>query len=173
MPNKRIVLLDCGDTLVDEATEVKEGNSEVVLRAELIPGADTMLRTLAAQGYTLALVADGPVATFRNVLTHYGLWDLFSVKTISETVGVHKPDKKMFLTALNELGVDPADYDKVVMVGNNLERDILGANALGLISVWISWSPRRKRVADVPLEQPDYEIRNPGELPDLLDRIFR
>ena len=35
----------------------------------------------------------------------------------------------------------------VVMVGNNLERDIAGANRLGLISVFLHWTERRRTVA--------------------------
>ena len=35
------ICLDCGDTLIDEATEVKTAD-DVSLRAELIPGADML-----------------------------------------------------------------------------------------------------------------------------------
>ncbi len=39
------ICLDCGDTLIDEATEIKDG-SEVSLRADLIPGAEEMIKML-------------------------------------------------------------------------------------------------------------------------------
>ena len=38
MTRIRAIFLDCGDTLIDEATEVKSGG-DVSLRADLIPGA--------------------------------------------------------------------------------------------------------------------------------------
>ena len=57
----RAICLDCGDTLIDEATEVKT-DEDVSLRAELIPGAGETVRVLKAQGYPLALVVDGPAA---------------------------------------------------------------------------------------------------------------
>jgi putative hydrolase of the HAD superfamily len=41
----RAIFLDCGDTLVDEATEVKDA-LEVSQRADLIPGADELVREL-------------------------------------------------------------------------------------------------------------------------------
>ena len=57
------------------------------------------------------------------------------------------------------------------MVGNNLERDIAGANALGLISVWLDWAPRRSKTPADALEVPDYTIKSPLELLGVLDRL--
>ena len=164
------VCFDCGDTIVDEATEIKDG-SGVVQQAGLIPGAAQMVRDVKAAGYPLALVADGPVGTFRNVLPGYGLWDLFDVYAISETVGVDKPDARMFRCALDALSIAEADYGRVVMVGNNLERDIKGANALNMMSVWLSWSPRRSKTPADRLEVPRYTIQSPPELLPLLEQI--
>ena len=45
---------DFGDTLVDEATEVKD-ETLVTLRAELIPGAGQLVRLLKEQGYKTGL----------------------------------------------------------------------------------------------------------------------
>jgi putative hydrolase of the HAD superfamily len=110
---------------------------------------------LKAAGYRLALVADGPYGTFQNVLGHYGLFDLFDVLAISGKVGVEKPHPQIFHYALDQLGIAPADYGRVVMVGNNLARDIKGANDLGLISVWLDWAPRRPKIPADPSEKPD------------------
>ena len=164
------VFLDCGDTIVDEGTEIKDAQ-EVTQRADLIPGAAQMVRDIKAAGYPLALVADGPVGTFVNVLTHYSLYDLFDAYAISEQVGVSKPEALMFRTALDALQIDEADYSRVVMVGNNLERDIRGANALGIMSVWLNWSPRRSKVPVDSLEVPRYTIKLPAELMPLLTQI--
>lgn len=165
----RAVFLDCGDTLIDEATEVKEG--EVSLRAELIPGAAELVRGLKERGYPLALVVDGPAATFTNNLGPYGLYELFDAYAISEIVGVSKPDARMFQAALDQLGIPPEEHSRVVMVGNHLGRDIAGANRLGLVSVWLNWSPRRSKIPADRWEEPAYTIRTPLELLDLLDRL--
>jgi putative hydrolase of the HAD superfamily len=171
VPHLRVICLDSGDTLVDEATEVKDAD-EVVLHAELIPDAAAMVQKLVNEGYTLALVADGPRGTFENVLKRqYGLWDAFSAFAISGDVCVSKPDARMFLTALNELDIPQVDYGRVVMVGNNLERDINGANDLGLISIWISWSPRRSKIPADDSQIPNYTIQTPLELLPLLEKI--
>jgi HAD superfamily hydrolase (TIGR01549 family) len=164
------VLLDCGDTLVDEATEVKDERG-ATLRAELIPGAADMVRELVARGYPVGLVADGFADTFRNVLSQHGLIHLFSVMAVSEELGVMKPDPRMFRTALDVLGVRESDYRRVVMVGNHLGRDVKGANLLGLTSVWLRWSPRRSKHPADPSEVPAHTIGTPMELLDLLDRL--
>jgi HAD superfamily hydrolase (TIGR01549 family) len=172
MPERKIlaVLLDSGDTLVDEATEVKDERG-ATLQAELIPGAAAMLRALAERGYPIGLVADGFTDTFRNVFAQHGLLDLFSVMAISEQVGVMKPDPRIFRTALDALGIREADYGRVIMVGNHLGRDIKGANGLGLVSVWLRWSPRRSKVPANASEVPAHAIEEPMELLDLLDRL--
>ena len=164
------VCLDCGDTLVDEATEIKDEH-EVTQTADLIPGAAQMVRDLKQRGYRLALVADGPTGTFHNVLTHYELFGLFDALAISQEVGVDKPDARMFRKALDALGIAEADYGRVVMVGNHLGRDIKGANALGLISVWINWSPRRHKIPLDDSEVPQHTILSPAELLPLLEQI--
>ena len=55
-PLIKAVLLDSGDTLVDEATEIRDADDHVV-QADLIPGAGEMVETLAREGYRIALVA--------------------------------------------------------------------------------------------------------------------
>jgi HAD superfamily hydrolase (TIGR01549 family) len=164
------VLLDCGDTLVDEGTEIKNEQG-ATLEAELIPGAAEVVHDLVHAGYRLGLVADGPRATFDNVLGHYGLLSCFEVLAISEEVGVEKPAPAMFETALRGLGIEQADYGRVVMVGNYLTRDIAGANALGLISIWLNWAPRRPKIPANDLEIPDYEIMSPADLLLLIRHI--
>ena len=164
------ICLDCGDTLIDEGTE-KKTDGDVSLRADLIPGADKVMKRLKELNYPLALVADGPVATFTNNLEPYGLYDLFDVYAISELVGVIKPDRKIFDHALHQLDISEQDYEKVVMVGNNLSRDIKGANQLGIISVWLDWAPRRSKTPADNSEKPDYIIKTPLELLDVLKKI--
>ena len=168
----RAICLDCGDTLVDEGTEVKTDDG-VSLEAKLIPGADVLVPELKRRGYPLALVADGPVATFENNLVPYDLYDLFDVYAISESVGVSKPHPRIFRYALSRLGIAASEHGRVVMVGNNLARDVKGANRLGLISVWLNWAPRRRKVPADPSEVPQYTIETPLELLPLLDSLER
>jgi HAD superfamily hydrolase (TIGR01549 family) len=166
------ICFDFGDTLVDEATEVKN-EWNMTLHAEFIPGADKLLRELHALGYRLAIVSDGPVGNVDRVLADHDLLDLFDSLAISEALGVNKPDPRMFVHALDQLGVDRGEYGRTIMVGNNLGRDVRGANGVGMISVWLDWSPRYARVPGDPSEVPDHTISLPLDLLPLVERLER
>lgn len=168
----RAVCLDCGDTLVDEATEVKDSVG-VTQQAELIPGAAALVSSLKAHGYPLALVADGPSGTFRNVLTQHCIYHYFDAFAISAEVGAEKPDARIFYAALQQLQIAPADYGRVLMVGNYLARDVKGANALGLISVWLDWAPRRPKIPADADEVPHFTIHQPLEVLDVIAQLER
>lgn len=169
MEKEIILFFDCGDTIIDEGTEIKNGK-DVAIDGELIPGSDELIRILADEGYTMALVADGYTDTFKNLLGKFDLYRYFSSYAISEEVGADKPDKRMFEKALNELSIPEEKREQVWMIGNNLERDIKGANQSGLTSVWLDWAPRRSKVPADKWEVPDYIIKNPLELLDLLKK---
>ena len=161
------ICFDFGDTLVDESSEVKD-ETATTLHADLIPGAGELIRELKRRAYRLALVADGRPGTYFNVLTHFDLYRLFDAIAISELIGVEKPDPKLFITALDQLGIDRKDYARTVMVGNHLARDIKGANNLGMISVWMDWAARRPKIPADATEVPQYTIKEPLDLLDLL-----
>jgi putative hydrolase of the HAD superfamily len=166
------VCFDFGDTLVDEASEVKD-DTLTTLQAQLIPGAAELLQELKRRGYRLALVADGRPGTYFNVLGHYGLDKLFDAWSISEDLGVLKPDRRMFIHALERLGIGPEQYGRTLMVGNRLERDVRGANGLGMISVWMDWSPRYAKLGADPTEQPRFRVREPLEVLNVIDELER
>ena len=97
---------------------------------------------------------------------------------ISEVVGaaagvasIDKPDPRIFRAALDALGIPEADFGRAVMVGNNLERDIAGANRLGLISVFFHWNERRRTQPLTAEETPRYTIGSAAELMELITRI--
>ena len=173
VPHLAAVLLDCGDTLVDEATERKIPGTEIVTEAAFIPGAQDAVRALHAAGWPLALVADGPRATFENLLRPAGLWDLMQAHAISGDVGVLKPAPEMFRAGLAGLGLTLADAGRVVMVGNNLSRDIRGARALGIATVHVAWSSRRTHVPAGPEEVPDRRIDRLSDLPGVIADLER
>jgi putative hydrolase of the HAD superfamily len=168
---RRIALLfDLGDTLMVEESEIKDAEG-TTLRADLIPGAAEALCRFKAQGHTLALVADARPDTPVNVLRQHNLYNLFDYLAISEIIGAEKPDALIFQDALQALGVAESDYARVVMVGNNLERDIVGANRLGLISVFFHWNDRRRSQPLTAEEEPRYTVSSIEELVSLVDDL--
>jgi putative hydrolase of the HAD superfamily len=166
----RAVLLDFGDTLADQATEERD-ESGLMIGVELFPGARELLTALRERGLPIGLVVDGEADENRIARVRLGLDGLFDALAISNEVGVSKPDPRIYVRALDELGVRKEDYGRVVMVGNRLERDVPGSRALGLVTVWLDRSPRyRKQPLDVS-EVPDHVIGEPLELLAVLDRL--
>ena len=171
MKNKQLIIFtDSGDTIIDEATQVFDDRG-IVLEADFIPGAGEILQQLHEEGYSIALVADGEWESFQNVYRKNGLGYCFDAWVVSEVVGQQKPAPIMFETAFEKLHLTEADRGRVVMIGNNLKKDIAGANRMGLISVWLDWSPRYFHTEEQPDWHPDYTIHSPRELPALLERL--
>ena len=173
MARHAILFTDIGDTIIDEGTEIRAVPGGVVSRAECVPGAKETMLALYARGYAIAMVADGLVESFHNTMTQHGLDHIFAAKAISEAVGAEKPDARMFQSAMDQLGLTEADKPRILMVGNNLPRDIAGANAFGIRSAFLRWSPRYPLEWTGAAERPDYVLDDPRELPALLERIER
>ena len=169
MERRVILFTDIGDTIIDEGTEIRAVPGGVVSRADCLPGAREVMLSLFDQGYTIAMVADGLVESFHNTMTQNGLDHIFAARAISEAVGAEKPDPRIFQSAMDQLGLTEADKDRIVMIGNRPARDVAGANAFGLKSILLRWSPRYRDEWDAAV--PDYAIDRPEELPALLRRI--
>jgi beta-phosphoglucomutase-like phosphatase (HAD superfamily) len=161
------VLFDLGDTLMIEASEEKDA-ADRTLRADFYPGAAELVWSLKREGYLIGLVADAWDITVRNVLRQQGIEDAFDVLAVSESVGVSKPDPRIFRHALAGLGLRPAEAGHVVMVGNRLTRDVRGANGLGLISVWMHQNDRYETTPAEEAERPRHAVRSHAELGELL-----
>ncbi|WP_141501393.1 HAD family hydrolase [Paenibacillus luteus] len=169
---KLIVFLDCGDTIIDEGTEIRDEEGTVI-QGKVIPGADIMVKALAERGYRLAIVADGTAQSFKNLLTQNGLYDYFETLIYSEPVKASKPSPRMFKAAVGAMDLSEEDYSRIIMVGNNLSRDVRGANQLGMTSVFLSWTSRYPKSPADDLEIPDYTINTPLELIDLVEVLNR
>lgn len=167
---KLIIFTDIGDTIIDENTEVRVG-SEVVQRADCIPGARETTWKLHDAGYTICMVADGLSASFHNLMDQHGLSPVFSGWVISEEVGEEKPSQRMFERAMEVLNLKEEDRQRIIMVGNNVKRDIRGANRFGIRSVLMAWSRRRPYDPELPEDVPTYRIDNPSQLYELAERL--
>ena len=96
---------------------------------------------------------------------------LFETLAISEVVGAVKPDPLIFRAALDAMNIAPSDYHRVAMVGNNLERDVVGANRLGLISVFFHANERRRTQPLTDEERPRYTVSSAQALMMLIERL--
>jgi HAD superfamily hydrolase (TIGR01549 family) len=171
MPNRLLAIcFDFGDTLIDEGSEIKD-EALTTLQADLIPGAADLLHELKRRDYRLAIVSNGPVGSIANVLEHHGLYHLFDACAISQGLGIEKPDPRIFQHALDHLEVPPEQVGRTVMVGNDLAADVAGANGMGMISVLLTWAPRRRRAPAGEVEVPQYIVEEPLALLPLLDQL--
>jgi len=161
----KAVCFDLGDSLVVEET-VGHDSSGRAITADVIKGAFEILRKLTKAGYKVALIANDEDATSaRNVITNTGLKDYFDTIVISSELGIEKPGRKIFEVALKSLGVKA---ENAVMVGNRVDTDIVGANRLGMTSVWFKWNNRYPTSINASEKKPDFTIRSLFELPNVL-----
>lgn len=164
------VLFDLGDTLMVEASEEKDAEL-TTQRADLFDGAAELVWSLKRAGYMVGLVADTRPGTARNVLRQHGIEDAFDVLAISETLGTEKPDPRMFRHALAGLGLRPAEDGHVVMVGNRLERDVRGANQLGLLSVLMRHNERYPGIAADLGDEPAFTVDSIAALAEVIREL--
>lgn len=168
-----ILFIDSGDTLVDESTEIRD-DTGVVVQAELIPGAAEAVRTLWRAGATALPWWRMDCAPLLTAYTGSMGWRAaLKPGPYRGTWGSVNPMARMFISAMEQMGLTDADKDRIVMVGNNLERDIAGANRLGLTSILMSWTTRYRLQPRVPEETPDFVVARPDELPALLAELDR
>jgi putative hydrolase of the HAD superfamily len=100
----------------------------------VLPGAAEAVRLLSAR-HRLGLLTNGPSDIQRLKLQGSGLAPQFESLAISGEMGVGKPEPAAFVEILGRLQTEPHD---AVMVGDSWVRDIEGALAAGLPSVWIA-----------------------------------
>ena len=86
--------------------------------------------------YKLHIITNGFEEVQHKKLKNSGIYHYFSTVTTSEEVGLKKPNPKVFLTALNKANSLPAQS---VMIGDSLEADILGANNIGMQTIFYNY----------------------------------
>ncbi len=127
------------------------------------------LQLLRQSGLRIGLVSNaGYDEDIQILIDKAGLRPYLDFIISSAACGLRKPHPRIFELALEALHARP---DETVMVGDFLEADILGANRLGMGSVWIT---RRTDIAAAQGAreriQPAHTITTLSELPGVLAR---
>ncbi|MCH7344186.1 HAD-IA family hydrolase [Pelomonas sp. CA6] len=97
-------------------------------QAVLYPEVLGVLEQLRRAGYRLALLTDNPAASQRQKLRVSGLPALLDAVLLTAELGCRKPEPAAFRAAADALALPP---EALVMVGDNLHRDIHGALCAG------------------------------------------
>ncbi len=116
--------------------------------------------------YRLGIIANQPTSV-RAAMDRDGLSRFFEVWGVSDDLGLHKPDPKLFSQVLYTAGVSPA---RAVMLGDRLDYDIRPAKQTGMRAVWVL----RGEAPDAPtpeqLAEPDAWVKTLAEVPGMLER---
>lgn len=114
-----------------------------------------MLDALAPR-FKLGLLSNG-----NNYPEFFGLADRFDFAVYAQDIGIEKPDPRTFQIAVERAG---CSLDQLLHVGDSLETDVEGAQAVGVRAAWLN---RNGAFNDTGIE-PDYQIATLTDLPSLL-----
>lgn len=133
---------------------------------------DTILTLdrLKEKGFLLGVISNaGDDWDVQTLINQAQMRDYFDAILSSASFGIRKPDKRIFYQMMRILQVEP---ENVIMIGDTLNADILGAINCGIYSIWIT------RRADSQVNQEyhgkinaDAVISTLAELPLLVEQI--
>lgn len=129
------------------------GHAEFLARGFSDPSYETLRRNariLERLGKSVALgIVSNWYGNLQEICDDLGLSRRISVIVDSAAVGLLKPDPRIFQRALDRLGVAP---EAACMVGDNFERDMAPAKALGIRTIWLNdKAPLRPGVVDLQI----------------------
>ncbi|NEA36268.1 HAD family hydrolase [Streptomyces sp. SID13031] len=93
------------------------------------PDALPALEVAKSNGWRIGVLTNGITQQQNAKLAAIGLADHIDVVSTSEGLGFSKPAPQSYLLTCQALGVSPAE---TLMIGDNLDKDVLGARAAGL-----------------------------------------
>ena len=146
---------------IEEYTQFRRDYDSV---CQVVEGTHKLLRRLQEMEIRLGVITNNLVEEQIPKLRQLDLTDYFEVVTISEEVGVPKPDPKIFHVALQRFDLPKED---VVVVGDSLASDIAGAVSIGMRCVWLKRRPELPNTAPdgVPTIERDFaELENSLEI---------
>ena len=126
------------------------------------------IKELRDKGYNLGIVSNaGDDADVQKLAQNFGITQYFDFILTSAACSYRKPHPLIFEIALSNWYCPPSE---AVMIGDNLDADIRGAQEAGIYGVWIS--RRADPVTDDQAKiQPDATLSSLAELPTALDHL--
>ena len=125
------------------------------------PGVRETLSALRERGCRLGVGTNMTALQQFEKLRRLGLTELADFLVSSEEVSAEKPDGRLFACCVEKAGCPAGDC---LFVGDDAQKDILGALSAGLRPVYFERKPGAALPAGVPV------IRSISELPELLER---
>jgi putative hydrolase of the HAD superfamily len=132
------------NTLLEELGLYSEANLSLLIHLyrahkpniNLYKDALPTIERLKNLGISLALVTDGMASVQRNKLVSLGLSNYFDILFCTDELGREywKPSTISFEVVLNLLDIKP---DEAVYIGDNVSKDFLGPNSLGMHTIQV------------------------------------
>jgi putative hydrolase of the HAD superfamily len=132
----------------------------------LYPHVKSTLVELARRGYRMAVISDAPAKQAWLRLCSLGLQDFFDAVIAFEDTGERKPHPQPFRKALETMKVKP---DEAVMIGDWLERDIKGAKAVGIHTIYARYGC--VHYAEEFMPHADHKIDGIREIVEVLNKL--
>jgi putative hydrolase of the HAD superfamily len=123
------------------------------------------LDLLKRDGYHMHIVTNGFKEVQHTKLKESGLSPFFKVVICSEEIGKNKPSPEIFHYAMKQANADSKDS---VMIGDDLEADVIGALNAGMHAVHFLPDPKK-----LGSREDFCTISNLNQLPALLPRILQ
>ncbi|MEV4741112.1 HAD family phosphatase [Streptomyces sp. NPDC049555] len=138
---------------VDELFEEAVGylNGPDIPAAYAVPGAEALVKLLAAEGVPMAVVTSGLREHARELLTLVGGAELFSALITAEDVSRGKPDPEGYLAGCAALGVEPAR----AVAFEDAPAGVAAAKAAGMACVGITTTHSAAELRAADLVVPD------------------
>lgn len=104
---------------------------------KLYDDAKHILDVLKNKGIKLGMITDGYKITQRNKLEVLGIGDYFEYIVVTDELGREfwKPHEKPYEIIKDKLGLE---YENMVYVGDNVSKDFVTANRLGMNTIFIN-----------------------------------
>jgi 2-haloacid dehalogenase len=125
------------------------------------PEVPAVLARLKAKGMRMAILSNGSPDMLAAAAKHSGLGRVLEASLSVESVGIYKPDKRVYALAADHFGVSPA---RIAFFSSN-GWDVHGAAHFGFQSVWLNRTGQlRERLPGAPAR----ECATLDDLPALL-----
>ncbi|WP_332696399.1 HAD family hydrolase [Halalkalibacter lacteus] len=136
----------------------------------LFPEVEELLNALYKKGKQLGILTNGEEKHQAMKIKQLGLsrWVPAEKTFISGTIGHAKPKREVFDFIEEKIELDQT---KTVYIGDNFEKDIIGAKQAGWQAVWMNH--RKKDLPANATYKPDKEVHSAKELLDLFVKKLR